>query len=229
MTRASDRLPGETAVDAVLRAAGLRDFLSIRYGTELWDRIQTARETDLNEEEARRQARRRADDFDNGLCPALYRDTDPGRLPEAAARVLGHAYGPKGLLAHGPTGRGKTRAMWLLLRRLHVVEGKSLAYRDALEFAEEAVASYRGNVARAWVDRLVGVGVFFLDDLGKARITQRVGEALFAVIDRRALRGRPTYLTTNFVGETLKLRLDDQETADPLVRRLKEFFTPISF
>ncbi len=229
MPRAFDRQDGETAVAAALRKAGVANMAQARYGTPLWDAITRARQADLQEEEEDRQRQRRTADFDFGLWPELYRDTDMERLPEAAKSVLSYVYGPKGLLVHGETARGKTRAMWLLLRRLYVEEGRSFAYRDALEFSDEAVAAYRLNQARSWAERLTAASVLFLDDLGKGRITQRVGEGLFAVVDRRAQRHKPTFITTNFVGETFKLRLEDQETAEPLVRRLKEFFIPVAF
>jgi len=220
---------GEAAVDAALRAFGVADLATVRFGTPLYDKVARAREIDVWVEQETRQRERRAADFDFGLCPELYRDTDPQRLPEAAGRVLDYAYGPKGLLVHGESGRGKTRAMWLLIRRLHVEDGRSLAFRDALEFTEEAVAAYRLNNARSWAERMTAAQVLFLDDLGKGRITQRVGEGLFAVVDRRAQRRKPTFITTNFVGETFKLRFEDQETAEPLIRRLKEFFIPVAF
>jgi hypothetical protein len=65
------------------------------------------------------------------ICPEEYQRTDVPRLEENLRRrnydvswlrqVLAWQYGPKGLLVGGSTGVGKTRAIWVLLRRVEEV------------------------------------------------------------------------------------------------------------
>src|SRR5690242_9896192 len=55
------------------------------------------------------------------LCPRMYRDTDVELLPnrEAFAKAQDWSFGAKGLLLVGATRRGKTRAAWAVLKKLH--------------------------------------------------------------------------------------------------------------
>ncbi len=76
-----------------------------------------------------------------GLCPPIYRETDIHRLPPEAAKVTQWQYGPRGLVVVGPTGVGKTRAMWLLLKRL-VYEGRHVRALNAVEFATRRSCSW---------------------------------------------------------------------------------------
>ena len=63
------------------------------------------------------------------ICPPLYAATDPARLPqESLRRVMAWQFGPRGLVIHGPTGTGKTRAAFLLLRRLHDERRRIVAF-----------------------------------------------------------------------------------------------------
>jgi hypothetical protein len=62
------------------------------------------------------------------LCPPEYRNSSHERLPnsEKFEQVQKWQYGPVGLLLFGPTRRGKTRAVWKLLERLHFDEHRSI-------------------------------------------------------------------------------------------------------
>ncbi|MEO6846710.1 MAG: hypothetical protein ABI254_05600, partial [Chthoniobacterales bacterium] len=52
------------------------------------------------------------------ICPPLYRETDPQRLPASFLHAIGEWQpGPKGVAFIGTAGMGKTRAAFLLLRR----------------------------------------------------------------------------------------------------------------
>ena len=146
--------------------------------------------------------------------------------------MLAWRYGGRGLLLHGETGRGKTRAAWLLLRRLHD-QGRSITAFDCVSFGHECVRRCRdshGNDEHVerWADNLATVPVLFLDDFAKEKLTERVEVELFGLIERRTANCLPIILTTNFVGEALEAKLSPDRGA-PLVRRLREFCEDVCF
>ncbi|HVM62254.1 MAG TPA: helicase-related protein [Verrucomicrobiae bacterium] len=166
-----------------------------------------------------------------GLCPLIYRNTDTGRLPcgpRKLAATLGWQYGPNGLVLHGPTGCGKSRAAWLLLRRLHFEGYETVAF-NAVSFSHEVAYHFgpNGDAVR-WVRRIHNAPVVFLDDLGKCRLTERGEAELFGLVEARAAQGRPIIATTTFVGDTLAATMHP-ETGAALVRRLRDFCECIAF
>lgn len=184
--------------------------------------LDAARKKDDEQEELGRLQQMRLKEFE-AKCPPNYLDTDLKILSPKASEVINFPYGKRGLIVGGVSGRCKTRAMWLLVRRLYVEHGIGFEWFDALSFADGAIAAARDNTLAAHVKRLSRFPVLVLDDLGKARMTPKVGEALFGLIEARTSYNRPTYITTNFAGETLAARFEDEETSRPLLRRLREF------
>ena len=170
-----------------------------------------------------RQERARLDEFER-ICPPLYRDTDPLKLPcnpEVTKLVLGWVYGPKGLVLHGATGRGKTRLAYMLVRRL-VLDGRSVSAFDPLSFAHRVGETFGEYQGERFIREQQRVDVLMLDDLGKAKLTERAEAELFGLVEHRIANLKPLIVTTNFVGDKLSDKLSE-DRATPLVRRLREF------
>src|SRR5262249_60990165 len=70
--------------------------------------------------------------------------------------ALAWQYGPRGLLVAGPTGAGKSRAMWMLLRRLLDQEQRSFAWLNAVRFRSGLQAAARDGATESFVERLAG-------------------------------------------------------------------------
>jgi DNA replication protein DnaC len=159
------------------------------------------------------------------LCPPLFRDTDPDRLPaEALARVLPWRPGDdgQGLVIVGPVGSGKTRALFLLIREL-LRERHEVEVFTGTGFGGAAGRAYAEGPesGELWLDRLARVEVLAIDDLPKLALTPRAEASLFAVLDERMNWLRPTLVTTDVTGDALAARMSACFAAGTL-RRLRE-------
>ena len=163
------------------------------------------------------------------ICPPLYADTDPRRIPQAPlAKVMAWECGPRGLVLHGATGKGKTRAAFLLLHRLHFTDRKQVVAFHGNAFSHQCARAFGDQTGEAWIEKLAETDILFFDDLGKGRFTERVEAELFGLIELRLANLRPVIVTTNFVGDGLAGKLTD-DRGGPLVRRLREFCEGITF
>lgn len=175
----------------------------------------------------------------HACCPEALKvsDWDHPRLAPYRAqidRVLGYQIGPKGILASGPTGRGKTRAMWALMRRLGAEEGLDVRYWSASDWFSELQDQirYGRDCARGWVEAVAARRVVLLDDLGQESIqTNREEWAqgwLFRFLDLRVGARLPLFVTTNLTASEMAGRAGSVR-GDPLVRRLLDLCEPVNF
>ena len=188
--------------------------------------IEHARQQRVRDERAALQRR-----FEK-LCPAIYRNSDPQQLPDRAKaeEVLAWAHGPRGLVVHGHTRRGKSRAVWMLLAKCIIDRGLTVeAFTDggfALAIAEAYGES--ADASQSLRKRLCSADILFIDDFGKCKLTDRVEAELFAVIEARTSNLLPIIVTTNGTRETFTRAFSD-DRRDPILERLREFCQFINF
>jgi hypothetical protein len=171
------------------------------------------------------------------ICPDEYQRTDVNRLENE----LGHRgydttwirsalvwqYGPRGLLVAGPTGAGKSRAMWMLLRRLLDQEHRSFAWLNAVRFRSGLQAAARDGATESFVQRLAGVQVLYWDDLGQTHLTGAASEMLLHIVEERTAGRRPILATTQYSAEQLEFQFERPEMGQAVRRRLNEFCSVI--
>jgi DNA replication protein DnaC len=142
----------------------------------------------------------------------------------------------QGLLLIGPTGSGKTRCAWQVVRREIVEHGRRVRVYGAIAFGHEATERAYDGTTRAWLDKLARVPLLMIDDIGKEKTTEAREEAMFHLIDRRAANMLPTIYTSNFDGDELVERIKggrrdggDSGYADPMVRRMRDTCIAVVF
>lgn len=165
-----------------------------------------------------------------GICPLIYRDTNPNdsRLAkEAVSAVSGWQWQTgRGLGLLGTTGRGKTRCLYLALRKVFVA-GKSVAAVSHTKFSRLAMDAYSGTdeeryAAREKLRSFHTCRVLLIDDLGKPPSTERADSELEEIVEDRTSEEKPILWSANGSGEWLIKRFGI-DRGEPTVRRLAEF------
>ena len=165
------------------------------------------------------------------ICPPFFADTDPARIPQKALqKVLAWKddKSGRGLLLHGKTGSCKTRALLLLLQQL-TEKGKNPKFVTAVALKRELAASWETRTHEKVVNDYCHAHLLALDDLGKENASQGYAADLFEILRFRRDHLKPTFVTTNYVGETLAERLGDPDFAEPLVKTLRDSCQAIHF
>lgn len=181
------------------------------------------------EAERRRQAMEQAEREARWaeICPPLYRDTDARRVDYRLwSAVQLWEWGPVGLGLVGPSGVGKTRCAYALLRRVYD-SGRSVAAVPASKFALICAEQYdrcpdTQEAAKRALRGHKRTQCLLLDDILKPKYTERVEIELFDLLEHRTAHMLPTIWTANARGEQFAAMLSP-ERAEPIIRRLAEF------
>lgn len=174
--------------------------------------------------------RRRSQKEDwRNICPPLYQDTNPEKLTiphKIFDRVMAWEPNPRGIALSGATGAGKTRLMFLLLRRLH--ETTRVRAVSAKQFERWLHRMFdKDNDARIRIEECRLTKVLFIDDIGKEKYTERVESEFYDLVEHRTSHLLPILWTTNATGEQLE-QMMGEDRGVPIIRRLREFTEVIS-
>ena len=146
-------------------------------------------------------------------CPVEFRDEWDNDKGDARllTRVLQFSVSSgRGLIIHGPTDTGKTRAVWRLLRKLSE-DGTDWLFVEAIDLLD------------CIPERAFVVPVLVIDDLGNDVLTAQKEVRLLKVLRVRTQWHRPTLVTTQFSGEAIAKRFTESNTAQAVIRRLRMF------
>lgn len=182
---------------------------------------------------------------------------DHARLPnpDAFAQVMKWSYfGGQNLVAFGDTGTGKTRAIYALLLRIRNSTVRTWLWKQLKDFddcdqewvdygvewsgiidipATSLAALVRKFTLRdparlsIFMEFLKDAGILFIDDISQLRLTDRLAECLFDVVDCRYRRKKSLIVTSQVGADGLvdKLAHGDKSlriTARAIVRRISQ-------
>lgn len=169
------------------------------------------------------------------LCPPIYRESVSGLLPNLPMfeEVQKWEYGPTGLLLIGSTRRGKTRAIWALLKRLHFQEERKILAFNPMDLKLAVANAWRDRVEDQeetnLIIRLRRARLLFLDDLDTIKFTEAVEETIYDIFEYRQTHEKPVIVTVNQGGEQLADRLNSNGRGAKIVERIRESCRVINF
>jgi DNA replication protein DnaC len=162
------------------------------------------------------------------ICPREYRETDVSRLLPAYRHALTRwKYGKRGVGIPGVAGTGKTRTAFLLLKKSHFEHKRSCFAISAKRLADLSIEQFDRQedvkfFAKTTLRRAHSTDVLLIDDLGKGTMSERPEEELYAILEDRTSRQKPTIWTANSNGNELLSKFS-QDRGEAILRRLTEF------
>jgi DNA replication protein DnaC len=128
----------------------------------------------------------------------------------------------RGLWLYGDTGTGKT-TLAMLVAKAALEASKSVAVYSLPELLARIRRTYDGDgdSYTTFFDRVVGVDLLYLDDLGAEKRTDWVLEQLYALVNRRYEMERSVMVTTNLSHEDLEAQIG-QRTVSRLTQLCDE-------
>ncbi len=183
---------------------------------------------DRHEAQQREAAAKETEAAWHAICPPIYRDTDPARINAqcVGAAVKWEIYETRGLGLLGSTGIGKTRALFMALRRAFT-GGQRCRAVSHNAFTRTVQTAFAGEGreredAKALLDAYQRCAVLLLDDLGKPPPTERADAELEELVEVRTCNLKPILWSANGSAGWLIKRMGT-DRGEPLVRRLSEF------
>lgn len=196
-----------------------------------WIEQTTARDR-ANEAAQARKNRLTGEKLWREICPSAYQAPDWSRLAQFAkpiGRIRSWSHGWRGVYGVGRSGRGKTFALWDLVRRL-LEEGREVRVLRQTDVTRALNRSPQEFISG--MDGLHNVDVLAWDDWGKFEtIGSRTGTLLSemeALIDDRASNGRPMLFTSNCTSAEI-IRRFGEVRGEPILRRIKESCEEVGF
>jgi DNA replication protein DnaC len=137
---------------------------------------------------------------------------------------------PNGLALVGPTRRGKTRAVWTRLKRLHFEERLTIRAFRPMDLKLKVANVWRDpEEAEEWINRLRRTDLLFLDDLDTVKFTEAVEETIYDVFEFRPTHGKPIVVTVNTTGRKLAERMNANGRGAKIVERMRESCHVVNF
>ncbi|MBK8477777.1 MAG: ATP-binding protein [Opitutaceae bacterium] len=166
-------------------------------------------------------------------CPPAYQrailaDAAAPTHCDAAASERVRSWRPqqgRGLVLTGPSGIGKTHAIWRLARDLED-DGRNPIVISSIELFRVLARSAKELESAKW---LLRCGVLVIDDLGKERLSPGACATLHELIDERVSYDRPTIITTRYNGPAFVARFAEPELGEDIRGRIAQACDHVHF
>lgn len=152
--------------------------------------------------------------FQSARVPRLYeKDSfkdyeitpDNREAVKAANWIVGDDSG-QGLFIYGPRGTGKTMLASIIANE-RVKKGKPTLFSSVPDLMGDLRATFHKGNTEETLQTVKSASFLILDDLGAERMTEWVGEQLFAIINHRYNECLPTIITSNYDTEAIVKRM----------------------
>lgn len=227
-------LPGEVATEADETLAAILGLPAPKDTSPIdWDERSRAFMADAKKRDAIARYR---NDCEKGYPESNWDHPSLAPYRHAIEAVRNWQFGPRGIIATGKTGRGKTRSIFDLYRRLACDEGRTVRYYFAGDWFSELgqQVHYGRDEARSWIELCALYPVVILDDLGQEALSvarEDWAKAwLFRFLDLRIARKLPLIVSTNQTAKQIAgVKEGESIRAEPLLRRLFELGEVVKF
>ena len=119
-------------------------------------------------------------------------------------RIMKYTFPGRGIILTGNPGVGKTHLMCVLVKRIKVDLLSDVLFYRAHELLKQInMANFLES--ENLIDRVAGVNVLVIDDLGSSRFSDLDDAALQRILEIRADFNRPTFITNNVHFDDLSL------------------------
>ena len=126
-----------------------------------------------------------------------YRQTPENAAAVKAAKwIIGDDSG-QGLFLYGPRGTGKTKLAAIIANE-RLRQGKPVLFSSVPDLLGDIRASFHRGDTEEVLQSVKEASFLVLDDLGAERMTEWVGEQLFAIVNYRLNERLATVVTSNF-------------------------------
>ena len=126
-----------------------------------------------------------------------------------------------GYFVYGPVGTGKTHLTKGLLIKW-AATGRTCKFTTVAELMDEIKGAMNRDSKISvleTIQKYADYDILALDDFGAERTTEFTQEKFLSILETRLRIGRPTFVTSNLIGEDLKSRYDIR-----ILDRLRELF-----
>jgi IstB-like ATP binding protein len=162
-------------------------------------------------------AKRRAASFCR-VAPDLAQSTVAERLPDWLRTDLSFVDG-RSIHIRGPSGAGKTRALWLAVFTGWCLYGRKFRVVSHMELNTMITASMDNGHIASLISDLIRAPVLAVDDLGNGSMTETQWAKLLEIIDGRYRAGRPIYVSTQYDKTQMETKIG-RDKNEALRRRL---------
>ncbi len=178
------------------------------------------------EAEKKRQNNAAREEKWKAVCPPLYRDTDLRHesLAPAAVACVTRWNMEKGIGLIGESGRGKTRLLFVALRRAFDAGSfvRVVSHNRFSKLVMEAFSGESRSESGKELNVLRRTDFLMIDDLGKAPSTERADAEMEELIEHRVSNDLPILWSANAGGGWLEARFGP-DRGPALLRRLAQF------
>ena len=163
------------------------------------------------------------------ICPDTYRTINKAILPQSQYnKTIEWEYNSNGLFLFGPKGTKKRCCAYSLLAKLYS-QGFDMIGTTATELVHQAGRKKYYCTIDDWATEYINAPVLFISGLGDEPQQDRGSNEVYHIIKRRAEELFPLIITSDYDLDEILRRMPDTTRGSALVRRLREFCTPIAF